>query len=300
MKKLILSALFLSLLLPSIAQVNAYFENNPVWHVEKVSYSGWDCSGMINSANYTLAGDTVVNGLTYKKVLKQGLISLINTSCVVYSTGFYQDPVPPFYLRSLDKKMFIYLPNEAQEYLLHDFDLEVGDTLPESYTYNSGNSSIDIIVESIDSIQTPNGWMKRFELTDGYALFEGAGSTGGLDESVFPMFLSGSHGLLCYSLQDTTYFPQFGSGTCFSDVGLNETEVQQIEVYPNPASENVTITASAKFDEISIMTIDGRLLKTVVPTDVSMTLNVSSLSPGTYFITGTIQGIRSVKELVIE
>lgn len=285
MKKSILFTLFLSFLLPAVAQVNAYFENNPVWHVERVSYSGWDCSGTINSGNYTLAGDTVVNSLTYKKVVKQGLISLINSSCEVYSTGFYQDPVPLFYLRSLDKKMYIYLPNEALEYLLYDFDLEVGDTLPESYTYNSSNHTQEIIVESIDSVQTPNGWMKRFELSEGYALFEGAGSTGGLDEPVFPLFLSGSHTLLCYSLQDTTYFPQFGSGTCFSGVGLSETEVQQAEVYPNPFTNETTIHLNSEVvnARFNLYTINGVLLQNLQFSGNSMTLKRGDLPSGIYF-----------------
>jgi hypothetical protein len=69
---------------------------------------------------------------------------------------------------------------------------------------------------------------------------------------------------------------------------------------PNPAKENVTITASAKLDAISITTVDGKLLQTIVPSDISTTIDVSALRSGTYFITGTAQGVKSVKELVIE
>jgi enolase len=71
-------------------------------------------------------------------------------------------------------------------------------------------------------------------------------------------------------------------------------------IYPNPATENVTIASSEKFDEISIVTIDGKLLQTIVPSDVSTTVNISALRSGTYFIIGITQGVRSVKELVIE
>ncbi|MES2554931.1 MAG: T9SS type A sorting domain-containing protein [Bacteroidota bacterium] len=78
------------------------------------------------------------------------------------------------------------------------------------------------------------------------------------------------------------------------------TEGIQWNVYPNPATENVTVIASAKLDEISIMSIDGKLLQTIVPTEVSTTIDIEKLSAGTYFIVGITQGVRSVKELVIE
>ncbi|MES2554932.1 MAG: T9SS type A sorting domain-containing protein [Bacteroidota bacterium] len=87
---------------------------------------------------------------------------------------------------------------------------------------------------------------------------------------------------------------------CNSNLGLADSDFGSWNVYPNPATENVTVTASAKLDEISIMTIDGKLLQTIVPTEVSTTINIERLSSGTYFIVGIAQGVRSVKELVIE
>jgi predicted outer membrane repeat protein len=71
-------------------------------------------------------------------------------------------------------------------------------------------------------------------------------------------------------------------------------------IYPNPATENVTIASSEKFDEISIVTIDGKVLQRIVPTEITATMEVSTLRAGTYFIIGVAQGVRSVKELVIE
>jgi Secretion system C-terminal sorting domain len=82
-------------------------------------------------------------------------------------------------------------------------------------------------------------------------------------------------------------------------VGIEE-QAFSFGVYPNPASENVTVTASVKLDEITIMTIDGKLLQTIIPTEISTAIEAGKLSPGTYFITGTAQGVKSVKELVID
>ena len=285
MKNLILSTFFLSFFLPAFAQINAYFENNPVWHVMKTSYSGWDCSGVIDSRIYTLGGDTLINSLTYKKVMKHGELSTINTSCIVSGAFVYTDNVASFYLRSLDKKMYIYLLSEPQEQLLYDFDLAVGDTLPESYTYNPNQDGI-MVVTSIDSTLTPNGYMKRFSLENGnYMLFEGAGSTGGLDEPIFPYFLSGTHSLLCYYMDDTTYFPVYNLGSCAPSVGLTKLEKQEAYAFPNPFIDETTIQLSnhAVNATISLYSINGVMLSKQTFSGDSITLKRGELSSGVYF-----------------
>jgi hypothetical protein len=98
----------------------------------------------------------------------------------------------------------------------------------------------------------------------------------------------------------TSLTSRIRSIVCHTNLGVLAGDLESWNVYPNPATENVTITASAKLDAISITTIDGKLLQTIVPSDVSTTIDVSTLRSGTYFITGNAQGVKSVKELVIE
>jgi len=285
MKNLILSTFFLSFFLPAFAQVNTYFENNPVWHVKKTSYSGWDCSGVIDSRIYTLGGDTLINSLTYKRVMKHGEFSTIDAGCVVSGFYPYSDNVPSFYLRSLDKKMYIYLLNDLQEYLLYDFDLAVGDTLPDSYTCHTNQGEI-MVVTSIDSTLTPNGYMKRFSLENGnYVLFEGAGSTGGLDEPIFPLFLSGNNALLCYYMDNTTYFPEYNLGSCAPSVGLTKLEAQEVHVFPNPFINETTIQLSnhAVNATVRLYSINGVMLSKQTFSGDSITLKRGELSSGVYF-----------------
>jgi len=301
MKKLLLSTLFFSLLLPAIAQVNTYFENNPVWHVKKTSYTGWDCSGVIDSRIYTLGADTLINALTYKKVMGHGELSSINTSCVVVGSQTYTNSIPYFYLRSLDKQLYIYLLNDAQEYLLYDFDLAVGDTLPETYTHTSSQDGI-MVVAAIDSTLTSNGYLKQFSIANtDYVLFEGAGSTGGLDEPIFPLFLSGTHSLLCYYLDGTTYFPEYNLGSCFSGAGLTKIAAEEAHVFPNPFQNETTIQLSKPVfnANVRLYTINGTLLQNRQFSGDSVTLKRGELSSGVYFYSITEENQVTVSGRVV-
>lgn len=71
-------------------------------------------------------------------------------------------------------------------------------------------------------------------------------------------------------------------------------------IFPNPATENTMIVSSTQLDALIITSIDGKQLQSIQPTESSTVIDVSSLSAGTYFITGTFQGLSTVKELVIE
>lgn len=272
----------------SFSQVNTYFENNPVWHVETASYSGWDCSGSIDSYNYYMEGDTIIDTLTYKKIFRQGVVTLINSSCQPYDNNLYINQTPSFFLRSFNKKMYIYRPEDQFETLLYDFNLTIGDTLPETYTYNPSNSSYLMIVESIDSVSTPNGYLKKFALSGGNldTLYEGIGSTGGLEESIFPLFLSGSHQLRCYSLNNSSYVPTISSSTCYITVGIPDlSNKNEHKVFPNPFSSKMEIQLNSEVNdaELTIFTPNGLKVKTIVFSGNRFNFEREELNAGMYY-----------------
>lgn len=283
------------------SQSNIYFQNKPQWSVMTETYSGNDCSGISDSYNYYIHGDTLLNGFSYVKIYKKGVRWRIDLQCQHIDPVAYSEFSPSFYLRSAAKKMYIYFPNTGREELLYDFNLSVGDTLPQTYTYNQANSGGRILtVQSIDDIVTPYGKRQRFILSGGY-LYEGIGSSGGLTEAVFPLFLSGFHELRCFSLQDTSYVPTKGL-TCniVLETGsyLNE---KKVSVYPNPFSTNTTFyfTDDLRNGILSIFNVMGARIETIPVSGKTYVLNREKLSGGIYFYELTGQHVFFSGKLLI-
>ncbi len=244
---------------------NEYLDYDPVWKVHSQCSAPAPCI-QDEEYNYYIAGDTIFNGLTYKKIFKKGI-------------GFYSwlAPPPPMpgcsgtysyinsfsdhFVRSSGKQMYIRTSSDTIEYLLYDFDLQVGDSLP--LTFN--NYEPLVYVTAIDSFYTPYGFRKRFVLsgmTWSYELLEGIGHSRGLFE---PMNVPLECGfmLTCISLNDTAYYPVTGT-TCELALNLPETHgySPDISVYPNPAQDKVEFKFNALFKNgtFTLFDIQQRLI----------------------------------------
>ncbi|WP_300666079.1 T9SS type A sorting domain-containing protein [Fluviicola sp.] len=73
----------------------------------------------------------------------------------------------------------------------------------------------------------------------------------------------------------------------------------EFELYPNPATQSVTIHTPEQADEISISTITGQLVHTYQAAETITTLDLSSYKSGIYFVTVLLDGNRSVRQLVV-
>lgn len=240
------------------AQPNVYFEHNPFWQVSKVCAVPYPCIRN-EFVNYLVGSDTTISGMVYKKIFEnsQGYFSWQSPPPAACSGTFSSiDSLPSYYMRSADKKMFMRLPADTGEMLLYDFNLSVGQALP--ITYN--NFSSDILVTAIDSIYTPYGYRKKFQL-NGFAsaqyLIEGMGSSNGLIEYI-PLMLECGYNLLCFSYNDTSYYPSSGIA-CNLMVGqLEEEEAPQFEVSPNPFSGHTTLYAPYHLRNASLSIWNGQ------------------------------------------
>ena len=66
-------------------------------------------------------------------------------------------------------------------------------------------------------------------------------------------------------------------------LGVEENQLKQISIYPNPAIESFTINSNIdSIDRIEIYSITGQLLKSIIGSIT--TIDISSFSKGTYFI----------------
>lgn len=71
--------------------------------------------------------------------------------------------------------------------------------------------------------------------------------------------------------------------TASIEVGIDEETNLEVNVYPNPATEYVTIT-NAEFATVSVYNVLGGLMQTINSTATELTINVSSYAKGTYLI----------------
>jgi hypothetical protein len=79
-----------------------------------------------------------------------------------------------------------------------------------------------------------------------------------------------------------------------------EKDADQLLIYPNPASDFVTINAQGQeVQEIELMQADGKLLKKVKPSEAMYQLDLSDVSAGMYFIRVSGNKEYVVKKIVV-
>jgi len=67
-------------------------------------------------------------------------------------------------------------------------------------------------------------------------------------------------------------------------VGLNEFGEKYTKIYPNPASNNVTVESASIIKHINIYDLNGRKVYTVALDQNDVNLNIESLNKGVYMI----------------
>jgi hypothetical protein len=288
-QKILISFLSLSVfttVFSASAQVPNYFENNPKWRLSSsCNIGGGDC---IENQEYVyyISGDSIVDSLSYHKVFRRGKFS---------ESWFASEPTPSwcngssifnvFYILIRQEGKKIYTRNEYDEVdqLLYNFNLNIGDTLP----ITSNQLYDNIIVSSIDSILVGNHYRKVFNLSgfDPHILIEGIGHEAGFFE-LFPPTLECASYLSCFTLNDTTFYPEFGS-PCDLSVDIYEViNHQPFKVYPNPTNSFLIVDSNKPINKnhISIFNGTGQQLNVSFHqnTQNKITIDISQLSKGLY------------------
>jgi len=160
----------------------------------------------------------------------------------------------------------------------------------------------------ISRYTTANGWEEIAEVpatqlsyTDGTAF-----STPGLDYMV-EMQLDEYCTALVYRTSDFNssrsnkdkgnFLP--GHGTGDSDNGLDEAYLSSVTIYPNPATATVTIKQESSEElMIEIRSVEGQLIKAVTTTQLSETIDISSLADGIYFITTGLNNSTQITRII--
>lgn len=204
------------------------------WREREVSVI-WTPSPCTVNDDYVLFinGDTLIGVNTYHKLYSSGFMS---ASCPPPGFSYFNEYRGAFRQDTILRRVYYVPVSAANDTLLYDFNLNLGDTLPMTYNYGTGN-----VVIGIDSVLVGTSYHKRYLLSPlfqpsgadtSYALIEGIGSTFGFYWSIQPFFEGGSF-LNCFRNNGQDY-PW--NSNCEFDVRIGENGGEQSEtnIYPNP------------------------------------------------------------------
>jgi hypothetical protein len=117
-------------------------------------YDDWH-NPTTDGSGYSMSGDTVISGLNYKKMFTD----------IYYSGG----------IRESGKIIYFYPDTASQEYVLYDFNLNIGDTI--IHPFGGAVCSNDTItIDYVDSVLTPDGYHRQLHLSSFATWIEGIGS----------------------------------------------------------------------------------------------------------------------------
>ena len=77
-------------------------------------------------------------------------------------------------------------------------------------------------------------------------------------------------------------------------------ESVELNVFPNPTSDFLNVSSNQIFNRISIIDIIGAEVASVIPNSVNTIIDLSSLSPGIYFLNGITKDNRYTKQVIVK
>jgi len=301
--------LFLAFLIFALIGYNQnYFpfvDTNSVWNITWNCYKPPPYPCYSDYYKYRISGDTMYSDTLYKRLFRidmnQECSSIIEDS--IYMGGIREDVS--------NKKVYFIQDTFFGEYLLFDFSLEVGDTVP--YSFNNYGYP-EIYVSSIDSILCTDGYRKRFiysrDTWEDIVVIEGIGANTGLLEPM-EIFEHVANMRCFYNNGSMVHMdPNVNScnlemDTCISTF-VNEKNLQSeiIKIYPNPFTKKAKIKITNIRDNIHdysfyIIDVNGKTkLKSTISSEETV-IESKDFAPGLYFCIVNYRSQKIYSEIII-
>jgi len=294
---------FLILVLPLMVQSQNWFPHGAIWFYTYQEQQMFPAEGY---TKYTVIKDTIVDSRPSKLIIKE----------VVRYNGTIL-PVNYLIVSEENSRVYYYTNNTFK--LMYDFTLNVGDTLPIDISSNACDSVSPLVIDSIKNINI-NGINLRVQYVKGIYYYAGTWQ-GLVDSFTIPIIEKVGSDYFYSSTENLIFNPVCAIGEafvmnklrCYNDsiisykggsyynlnlgysypcdtlinggVGIKESSKKEnnIEAYPNPSSEFVTIKAVSTINKIEVYNSYGKLLYIFQPECSDFNVNIKSFPKGTYF-----------------
>lgn len=215
-------------------------------------------------ASYAITGDTIFSGINYKRI----------TGCTSWgacNSGGVRD----------SNKIIYFRPDTATiEYVLYDFNLNVGDTMVHPFGGMAGGNDT-ITIMSVDSVQASDGYHRRLWISTWDRWIEGIGSMEYLFAPAGNAGVSGNDILVCMGTDSGFVYP-LGLSSCFVSVPEDSPLEYKISISPNPFTDKINITVKTnELLEVSLYDVTSRKIFNQSFT-TSTTINTEQLAKGIY------------------
>ena len=197
---------------------------------------------------YYMGGDTVINSLTYKKIIYPD----------IPEAGVYR-----CMREDASKKVWMYEIWTGEEILMYDYSLQPGDSILLGNMVFSFMHVDSVTMITVDGTQRHRYWLSAAVSYGNYYenWIEGIGSDKGITNSGSAYFVGGHSWLLCMLQGSELVYmnPNYTECAMYSAVG--QKQEPQVEICPNPASDRIMINGNGKFTgeiAVSLINIEGK------------------------------------------
>lgn len=187
--------------------------------------------------------------------------------------------------REEEEKVFLYNTADSVEVLIYDFNLEVGDTFISKESPSA--EGVEMTVTAVDSIQLLDGsYRKRIELDCGSNFtIEWVKGIGNIDYplsgTIYSCFFDVPGRLLCYYSGTNPVYEGVNSVEGCWLVDVEEIPQEEINVYPNPITDRISIEAETPIVLVKLYNIQGQL---ILESKDSDNIIVDKLNGGMYIL----------------
>jgi hypothetical protein len=241
----------------NVVFVNSFYQELPFGQI------GWPYQ-LMDVTNFCVAGsDTLIANDTFKKVIK----------CPeqLYHGAY----------RSENRKVYFVPKDSTNQYLLYDFSVEVGDTIPQvyfEYFYGDGMFLTDYVIDYIDTIIINGNPHKRINNN----WVDGIGNLQGF--LLEPYFNISQYRveLTCMSIDNALYYPMQGADPCPMDLGVSDDLFSKLVISPNPAADRIAIKGIETEFEVIVRNIQGYIV--LAQRMENNELEIAQLTAGMYLL----------------